>query len=213
MDKIIINMGRQVGSGGRVIAQRLAEVFGCAFYDKELLNLAAKESGFSEKFFEQNDERRGFLKSLFHFNTPLVGEHNFYDNTFSQEGLYKLQSDAIRRAAAHGSCVFVGRTADYVLRDMDNVVDVFVTANIDQRIQRVCKRHNLTRAQARKYIRDKEAQRAYYYNFYTGKKWGHSESYDLCVNSSVLGIEATGEFIAGFVRRRFHMAGPAGEKR
>lgn len=210
MDKIIINMGRQVGSGGRVIAQRLAEVFGCAFYDKELLNLAAKESGFSEKFFEQNDERRGFLKSLFHFNTPFVGEHNFYDNTFSQEGLYKFQSDAIRQAAASGSCVFVGRTADYVLRDMENVVDVFVTADIDQRIQRVCKRHNLTRAQARKYIRDKEAQRAYYYNFYTGKKWGHSESYDLCVNSSVLGIEATEEFIAGFVRRRFHMSDPAG---
>lgn len=208
MDRIIINMGRQVGSGGRVIAQHLAEVFGCTFYDKELLNLAAKESGFSEKFFEQNDERRGFLKSLFHFNTPLVGEHNFYDNTFSQEGLYKLQSDAIRQAAAKGSCVFVGRTADYVLRDMDNVVNIFVTANIDQRLQRVCKRHGLTRAQARKYIRDKESQRASYYNFYTGKRWGHSESYDLCVNSSVLGIEGTEAFVAEFVRRRFHLPEP-----
>ena len=117
MDKIIINVGRQIGSGGHIIAEKLAEDFGCKCYDRELLNLAAKESGFSEKFFEQNDEQKGFFKSLFHSHLPFLSDNNFYHNDFSQEGLYKFQSDAIRKAADQGNCVFVGRTADYVLRD------------------------------------------------------------------------------------------------
>lgn len=200
---IIINIGRQIGSGGRIIAKKLADEFGCKFYDKEILNLAAKESGFNEKFFEQNDEQKGFLKSIFHIHVPLMGENNFYKNNFSQDTLYQFQSDAIRKAAEGGSCVFVGRTADYILRDCKNTVSVFITANIDHRIQRVCKRHNFDRATARKYIHSKEDERASYYNYYTGKKWGHSESYDLCINSSILGIDETEKFIADFIRKRF----------
>ncbi len=203
--KIIINVGRQIGSGGRIIAKMLAEDFGCKFYDKELLNLAAKESGFSEKFFEQNDEQKGFLKSLFHVNVPLLGEHNFYKDNFSQDSLYQFQSDAIRKAAQTDSCVFVGRTADYVLRDFKNTFSVFITANIDQRLQRVCKRHNLDRAAARKYIRNREEDRASNYNYYTGKEWGHAESYDLCINSSLLGLEETEKFIAEIIRKRFNI--------
>ncbi len=203
--KIIINVGRQIGSGGRVIAKMLAEEFGCKFYDKELLNLAAKESGFSEKFFEQNDERKGFLKSLFHVRVPLMGESNFYKDNFSQDSLYKFQSDAIKKVADEGSCVFVGRTADYVLRDYKNTVSVFITANIDQRIQAVCKRHGFDRAAARKYIHSQEETRASYYNYYTCKTWGHSESYDLCVNSSLLGLEGTEKFIAEFIKTRFDL--------
>ena len=103
--KIIINIGRQIGSGGRVIARQLAEQFNCKFYDKELLNLAAKESGFCEKFFEQNDEHKGFLRSLFHIHGSLFGESPYYKNEFSQESLYQFQSDAIRRAAEESSCV------------------------------------------------------------------------------------------------------------
>lgn len=205
MDKIIINVGRQIGSGGRVIAKKLADEFGCKFYDKELLNLAAKESGFNEKFFEQNDEQKGFLKSLFHVHVPLMGENNYYKNNFSQDSLYQFQSEAIRKAANAGSCVFVGRTADYVLRDYKNTVSVFITANLDHRIQRVCKRHGFDRATARKYIHSKEDNRASYYNYYTGKKWGHSESYDLCINSSLLGIDETEKFIAEFIRKRFNI--------
>ena len=134
MTKIIINVGRQIGSGGHIIAEKLAEDFGCKCYDRELLNLAAKESGFSEKFFEQNDEQKGFFKSLFHTHLPFLSDNNFYHNDFSQEGLYKFQSDAIRKAADEGNCVFVGRTADYVLRDYKNVINIFITANIDDRI-------------------------------------------------------------------------------
>lgn len=203
--KIIINVGRQIGSGGHIIAKRLAEEFGCTFYDKELLNLAAKESGFSEKFFEQNDEKKGFYKSMFHIQVPLMGENNFYKNDFSQENLYLFQSNAIRKAADEGSCVFVGRTADYVLRDYKNTVSVFITANMDQRIQRVCKRLNCDRSTARKAIKGEEESRSSYYNYYTGKRWGHSESYDLCVNSSILGIDETEKFIARFIRQRFDL--------
>lgn len=199
--KIIINVGRQIGSGGGEIARLLAKKFGCKLYDKELLNLAAKESGFSEKFFEQNDENRGFFKSLFHMHAPLVGDSNMYSNNFSQEGLFLIQSEAIRKAASEGSCVFVGRTADYILRDSPNAVSIFITANIEDRIKHVSQRMNIDEEAARKFIEDKEDQRSSYYNYYTGKRWGHSSSYDLCVNSSILGIEATADYVAAFIER------------
>lgn len=202
-EKIIINVGRQIGSGGRVIAKMLADEFECKFYDKELLNLAAKESGFSEKFFEQNDEQKGFFRSRFHIHIPLLGESNFYKSSFSDESLYKFQSDAIRKAADESSCVFVGRTADYILRDKKNVVNIFITASMDYRIKQVCKRNGCTRAEARKMINKGESDRASYYNYYTGKTWGHSSSYDLCIDSSHLGIEETEKFIAGFIRKWF----------
>lgn len=201
MKKIIINVGRQIGSGGRVIAKMLADEFGCKYYDKELLCLAAKESGFCEEFFKQNDEHRGFFRSMFHLHVPHVSDGSFYNNNFSQEGLFKFQSDAIRKAASEGSCVFVGRCADYVLRDYDNVVNVFVTANMEDRIRQLCERKKCDSETARKIIENGESERASYYNYYTGKKWGDSSSYDLCVNSSVLGLTATAEYIAEFVRK------------
>ena len=158
--KMIINIGRQIGSGGRIIAKQLAKDLNCTFYDRELLNLAAKESGFSEKFFEQNDERKGFLHSLLHVNVPLMGENNFYKNDFSQEGLYQFQSDAITKAAREGNCVFVGRTADYVLRDFPNTVNIFITASFEERIKRVCERLQLTADEAMKYINAREEARS-----------------------------------------------------
>ncbi len=199
---LIINVGRQLGSGGRTIAKMLAEHFGCKYYDRELLNLAAKESGFSEKFFEQNDEQKGFFKSLFHLNVPFMGSANFYSNKLSQESLFKFQSDAIRRAADEGPCVFVGRCADYVLREYPNKVDVFITANIADRVAQLCTRLGCDEATAHKKIISGESERSTYYNYYTGKVWGHSASYDLCINSSLLGMEGTAEFIEEFVKRR-----------
>lgn len=200
MDKIIINVGRQIGSGGRIIAKMLAEDFGCGYFDKQLLCLAAKESGFSEEFFKQNDEHRGFFRSMFHMHVPHVSDGNFYNNNFSQEGLFKFQSDAIRKAADAGSCVFVGRCADYVLRDYDNVVNVFITAEFDDRVKQTCERLKCDAEAARKIITNGESDRAAYYNYYTGKKWGDSSSYDLCVNSSLLGLRGTANYIGSFVR-------------
>ena len=203
--KIIINVGRQIGSGGHIIAERLADDLGYKCYDRELLNLAAKESGFSEKFFEQNDEQKGFFKTVFHLHMPLMSDNNFYNNDFSQESLFKFQSDAIKKAADEGNCVFVGRTADYVLREYENVLNIFITADLEDRIAAVSQRRGVTPEAARKFIESHEDERASYYNYYTGKKWGHSESYDLCVNSSVLGLDETERFIAEFVRRKFSL--------
>ena len=164
------------------------------------MDASSKESGFSEKVFEQNDEQRGFLRSLFHMHAPHISDNNFYKSDFSQESLFQFQSDAIRKAAEKGSCIFVGRCADYVLRDMKGVVNIFITADMDQRIQAVCKRHGCDRATARKIITSKEDQRSSYYNYYTGQKWGNAENYHLCINSSVLGIEGTAEFIKRFIK-------------
>jgi len=202
---IIICVGRQLGSGGHDIARMLALDFNAKYYDQEILNLAAKESGFSEKFFQQNDERKGFLKGLFNLGSPHVNSGSVYNSSISQESLFKFQSDAIKKAADQGSCVFVGRCADYVLRDRDNVVDVFITASMEFRVQQIMAKQHIDKLQACKFIEQREANRAAYYNYYTGKKWGSAESYDLCIDTSVLGLQATEKFIADFIRKRFKM--------
>jgi cytidylate kinase len=205
MKHIIICVGRQLGSGGHDIARMLALDFNAKYYDQEILNLAAKESGISEKFFEQNDERRGFFRSLFHMQASHVGDNNLYNNDFSQENLFKFQSDAILKAADEGSCVFVGRCADYVLRERKDVVSVFVSASKRFRIDQIMAKKNMDAPSANRYIKQRESQRASYYNYYTGKKWGSAESYDLCIDSSVLGLQATEKFIADFIRKRFNL--------
>ena len=201
--KLIITVGRQIGSGGRVIARMLAEEFGCQFYDREILNLAAKESGFSEKFFEQNDEQKGFLKTHFHIHLLLLADNDFYKNDFSQESLYQFQSDAIREVAGTTPrCVFVGRTADYVLRDNPDTVNVFITAPMAFRIANVRERRGCTEEEARKVIENGESERARYYNYYTAKTWGAAESYDLCIDAGILGPEGTKELIGEFIRKK-----------
>ena len=203
--KIIVNIGRQIGSGGRSIAKMLAKELGAKFYDKEILNLAAKESGFSEKFFEQNDEKNSFAKGFFHAHIPLLGENNFYNNKFSQDSLYSFQCDAICKAAEEDSCVFVGRTADYVLRDRKNIINIFITANIDDRITRVSERLGLDKEKARKYILEGENKRASYYNYYTGNTWGYCENYDFFINSSLFGIEETEHEIVSLIKKKFNI--------
>ena len=205
MKHMIINVGRQVGAGGQEIGRMLAEDFDAKFYDRELLNLAAKESGFSEKFFKQNDEKKGFLRGLLNVQTPHLSGGNLYGSNFSQERLFQFQSDAIRKVAQEDSCVFLGRCADYVLRDFDNVVNVFITASMDFRIQLVSKVKELDDEHARKLIEHVESRRAQYYNYYTGKKWGAAESYDLCIDSSILGLEETEKLIAEFIRKKFRL--------
>ena len=201
--KIVINVGRQLGSGGHDIGRMLALDFNAKYYDRELLNLAAKESGFSEKFFEQNDEKKGFFRGLFNMGSPHVDSGSIYKSGFSQESLFQFQSDAIRKAAKEGSCVFVGRCADYVLRDFPNVVNIFITASMDYRVEQIMNKQHLNEEAARTFIEKRESQRAEYYNYYTGKKWGYAASYDLCIDSSVLGIMETEKVIAEFIRKKF----------
>lgn len=205
MKHIIINVGRQLGSGGHDIGRMLALDFQAKYYDRELLNLAAKESGFSEKFFEQNDEKKGFFKGLFNMQTSHISGGNMYKTNFSQESLFQFQSDAIQKAAQEGSCVFVGRCADYILRDFPNTVNIFITASMKYRIEQIMNKQHLEYEEARKFIESKESNRAAYYNYYTGKKWGAAESYDLCIDSSILGLMGTEQIIAEYIRKRFNL--------
>ena len=205
MKNIIINVGRQLGSGGHDIGRMLALDFQAKYYDRELLNLAAKESGFSEKFFEQNDEKKGFLKGLFNIQTSHVSGGSMYKTNFSQESLFQFQSDAIQKAAGEGSCVFVGRCADYILRDFPNTVNIFITASMKYRIAQIMNKQGIGTEEARRFIESKESKRAAYYNYYTGKKWGAAESYDFCIDSSILGLVETEKIIAEYIRKRFDL--------
>lgn len=203
MKHIIINIGRQLGSGGHDIGRMLALDFQAKYYDRELLNLAAKESGLSEKIFEQNDEKKGFFRGLLNLGSPHVSSGSVYKSGVSQESLFQFQSEAIKKAANEGSCVFVGRCADYVLRNLPNTVSVFVTASMDYRVQQIMNKQHLDEDAARKFIEQGESERSTYYNYYTGKKWGAAESYDLCIDSSVLGLVETEKIIAQFIKKKF----------
>ena len=202
MKHIIINVGRQLGSGGHDIGRMLALDFQAKYYDREILNLAAKESGLSEKIFEQNDEKKGFFRGLLNLGVPHLSGGGDKPG-LTQESLFQFQSDAIQKAAKEGSCVFVGRCADYVLRDFGNTVNVFITASMGYRIEQIMNKQHLDFEAAQKFIEQKESSRAAYYNYYTGKKWGAAESYDLCIDSSVLGFVETEKLIAEFIRKKF----------
>lgn len=201
MDNLIICVGRQIGSGGGIIAKKLAEEFGCKFYDQELLGMAAERIGFSKKIFERQDESKGMLKSLFSmFSSGNTGTGAFYGNSISQENLFQIQSEVIWKAAKEEPCVFIGRCADYILRKRENVFSVFINANDEDRQRVIAERLGCDLDTARKYIEKNEASRASYYKYYTSKVWGASQSYDMCINSSLLGTEKTAEFIAQVIK-------------
>ena len=203
IDNLIISVGRQLGSGGCEIAKRLAEEFDCKYYDKELINLAAEQSGFNPRIFEKQDESQSSLRAMFSF---AMGRHvDYYTNSISQESLFKIQSEAIEKAAETDSCVFVGRCAEYILRDKPHLFSVFITANDDDRVKEVAERLTCDLDTARKYIEKKEDERSSYYNYYTSKTWGASQSYDMCINSSMFGIDMTAKLIAAIIRKRFEM--------
>lgn len=202
-DKIIITIGRQFGSGGRQIGQKLAEELGIACYDKELINLASKESGICGEFFEKADEKTSgsLLKALaigFSMNNAIFQTNDYLSN----ESLFQIQSDVIRKVAAEQSCILVGRCADYILRDEKQCVRIFISADPEDRIKRVVEYSGATREKAEEIIEKTDKSRASYYNYYTDKVWGAAASYDLCINSSVFGEEETTDFIKSFVCRK-----------
>ena len=204
MENLIISVGRQLGSGGCEIARMLADSLGCKFYDHELINMSAERSGFNPKIFEQQDESHGMMRSLFGAFSGRLGRMGSigYNNSISQESLFQIQSEVIYKAAKTDNCVFVGRCADYVLRDKPGLFSVFITANEDERCRVVAERRGCSVEEARRFIERKEAQRADYYNYYTSKKWGAASSYDLCINSSLLGLERTAQYIERIIKER-----------
>ena len=207
-ENYIICIGRQLGSGGKVIGERLARQLNIGFYDKELLNLAAQESGLDKKFFEHADEKTsgGILNSLLELRVPLVGSSPLtFGSCLNSDSLFKIQSDVIRRLADEHSCIFVGRCADYILRDHPKRIDIFISANQQDRIERLCKLHGITEKDAAEMIEKGDKKRATYYNYYSSKTWGYADTYHLCINSSVLGIDETVNFIREFITRQFHL--------
>lgn len=208
MEPFAINIGRSLGSGGRAIGHILAEELDIAYYDREILRLAAKESGFCPEVFEKSDEKNRFLQTLGNI-IPFVGGNNtYYRNELSNEHLFQLQSEAIRKAAAAGPCIFIGRCADYVLRDNTRCVNVFIAADMADRIRRVCSFEQCSGEKARELIEKGDRQRADFYNFYSSGRWGAAATYHLCINSSVLGIEETAQFIKQFVIKKLNLPTP-----
>lgn len=202
--KIIITIGRQFGSGGRYVGRLLAEKLGIPFYDKELLSEAAKQSGICEEIMEEHDERptRSLLFSLVTGMQHHVGTGNFYMDMPLNHRIFLAQFDAIRKLAEDGSCVIVGRCADYVLRDDPDTVSVFVKADMPSKIARAVKYYGVEEDKAEERIRKADKQRASYYNYYATATWGDVENYDLVVDTGVLGVEGAVELIAKFLELR-----------
>ncbi len=201
----IINIGRQLGSGGREIGEKLAARLGIGFYDKELIKLASEESGLCCEFFERADERasQSIIGGLFSMRFPFVSDGAVpATNCLSNDALFKVQSDVIRKLAHQHSCLFVGRCADYILRDHPRCVNVFISCSREERIRRLCRIHAISEQAAEEMMDKADRKRAEYYNYYSYKKWGAAETYHLCIDSSVLGIDATVDFVEEFVRRR-----------
>lgn len=202
MEKFIINIGRQLGSGGKAIGEILAKEFGISVYDKKLIDLAAQESGFCKEIFEKSDEQKGLLNSLFNMRLPSAYD-NYYCSCLSDESLFKIQSDVIRNLAEKESCIFIGRCADYILRDMDCCTNIFITADPADRITRMqAENPKLNKEQAESFMERTDRKRAAYYNYYSYKTWGEADTYHLCINSSIFGLEGTAELIKDFVMKK-----------
>lgn len=196
--KLIINVGRQFGSGGKLVALALGKKLGIPVYDQELISKAAEQSGFSKELFAKSDEKRNLL-ALSSFIVD-VGRFGSADNYVSDNQLFVIQSNVIRSIADKGSAIFIGRCADYILRDRP-CLDVFISASDEVRIKRVAERMDVTPEQAESLMQKKDRTRETYYNYFTFGNWGVASNYDLCVDSSVLGIDGTADMIIDFCHR------------
>ena len=207
----VINIGRQLGSGGKEIGEKLAARLGIDFYDKELINLASEESGLCKEFFEKADEKasQGIIGGLFGMRFPFISEGAMpCTNCLSNDALFKVQSDVIRCLAAEKSCVFVGRCADYILRDNPDCLSFFIHNNKENRIQRIIESQNLTVEQAEELMLKTDKSRAAYYNYYTNKEWGVASTYNFSIDVSVLGVDETVAFMKNFVERKMNKRPP-----
>ena len=198
MSKMIITVGRQYGSGGRYVARLLAEKLNIPFYDKELLTEVSKDSGICRELLEQNDEKntRSFLFSMMSGTAPMGDSGAMYMDMPMNHRIFLAQFDTIRRIASQGPCVIVGRCADYVLRDQENVLNVFIKADKDERIRRMVEYYGVDPLKAEEQLKKADKQRASYYNYYATGVWGDVNNYDLCVDTGALGISGAVELIA-----------------
>lgn len=191
MKKNIITISRQYGSGGRYIGENLAKALGIPCYDEKLIDMVAKESGFAESFVAEKGER---MTGSLLFN--IASSISFANNVFStnngvtlQDEIYFAQNRIIKELAEKGPCVIVGRCADYILREREDCLNVFIFADIESKIERAEKYFNITREEAPAVLKKKDESRANHYKYYTDQDWGMASNYDLCLNSGLIGIE------------------------
>lgn len=201
MGNKIYTIGREYGSLGQLVGEKLAERLGIKCYDKELLQKAAKESGFCEEIFQNHDEKptNSFLYSLV-MDTYSAGNYSsapFLDMPLNHK-VFLAQFDAIKKIAENESCVIVGRCADYALANNPDCINIFIHADLEDRIRLISKRMDMTENKAKDLVQKTDKQRASYYNYYTCKKWGDSRSYDLTLNTSKIGIDECVDIIIAY---------------
>lgn len=208
MKNVVVTIERQYGSGGRTVGEMLANELGIHYYDKELVKLAADESGISEALFVQADEsiRQGkapilnkIKKNVYKGTIIAPGNNDFT----SMQNLFNYQADVIKKLANIQPCVIVGRCANYVLRDFDNVVSVFVHAPQDFLMEQAALKQPMRGKELEKFIEKTDKYRADYYKYYTGERWEDAYNYDLCLNSGRLGFEKCVEAIKEYMKVRF----------
>ncbi len=202
-EKYVITFARQFGSGGHEVAKTTAEILGIPFYDKELIAIAAKESGLSEHLFDGLDEKptNSFLYSLVMGVQSGASTYCRYGDVTGSDNIFRIQAQVIRQIADKESCVIVGRCADYILQEYENLVSVFVHANIEQRIERIMKRYDLKEKNAEDYINKTDKRRNSFYNFYTNRVWGSVDNYNLAIDTAQIGIKNAAEIIAEYVKK------------
>ena len=193
---MIISIGRQHGSGGREIARLLARELGIKCYDKEIVDEAAKHSDFSRDLINAYDEKR-MNAFMLH-----AGGYGLNENFRLNMQVVSAQFDAMREIASKGDCIFVGRCADYILRDRSDLVSVFILGDMDERLKCLERRQGLDEAAARKKIKEVDKDRSSFYKYYSDQVWGDAQNYDLCINSSRLGVEGTVKVIMDYIKTR-----------
>ena len=193
----ILTIGRQYGSAGHEIGQRLARELNVPYYDKELLERAAKESGLCKEIFENHDEKptNSFLYSLVMDTYSYGYSSGLMSDMPLNQRVFLAQFDTIRNLAKEGPCVIIGRCADYALESLPNCLSVFIHADLQLRVRRIARLYDLTDAKAKERIQKTDKSRSSYYNYYTSKKWGDLSSYHLTVDSGLLGIDGTVELL------------------
>lgn len=196
----IITIGREFGSGGREIGKIIAEKYGIPFYDKELLEEAAKHSGICKDLFVKNDENcsSSFLYSLVMGTYPVTADGRINPEMPLNHRIFLAQFDTIKKLA-DSPCVIVGRCADYVLQEHKNLISVFITGDMPEKKRRINERYDIEKQKTESFIRKTDKRRANYYEYYTDRKWGAADNYDICLNSSKVGIDGAVGLICSYI--------------
>lgn len=203
-EKYIISIGRQLGSGGREIAQKLAERLNIPVYDKKLLELAAKETGLDTTVFENADEKESnpFMRGIFALKGVMSTYPIGLGSCMDGDRLFELQSEVMRHLVEKESCIIIGRCAEYVLRDHPRMHSIFITADIADRVKRIMAHEGVSETKAKEIAQKGDKMRKAYHDYYANSEWGVAETYDLCINSSRLGIDGCVEIIHRFIENR-----------